>query len=288
MACSSGNSEPPSPWIRIDSPQTGTVTGQDTISVYGNAALSNGAYPDTPVYWYNNGNSGVAFSQVTCFIACIVAWSASIPLYLGENTIQVTFASSNDSVIVSRHQVMSIGGTVFMNSTGLPLADIYVNIHSASINRSDNTDVNGKYLFPSLPGDTYTVKPELLSAIASPCLSFTPANRSVTLVSTDMLSEDFVASIAQACYSVAGYISASTNPAAGQSGIRVTIDDGMGNTLNSYTDSSGNYFFRFVIPGTYTVTPYGTYASLTTFIPSSTSITVIDSDLQNIDFIKQY
>lgn len=273
------------PWIRIDSPISGVTTGLERILVSGNASLSNGGYPDATIYWYNNGNSGTANYEVSCFLACIVIWSANVPLNLGENTITVTFGSSSDSIVITRYQVMSISGEVLTETTGLPVPSVKVQTLGDNYNLSLYTNPDGQFTFSNLVSGTYTLEASLPSPLNSSCFSFTPSVRTVVLTSNDAANENFTASFADPCYSLSGRVTASNNSSFGQPNVMITIQDELGNTLATYTDSSGNYVFPFLISGTYTVTPSIAYS---TFFPVNTSVSVSSNDITGIDFLREF
>ena len=76
----------------------------------------------------------------------------------------------------------SISGTV--TSTGPPMVVVYISISGYILGM---TDSNGNYTIFGLPNGTYTVTP------SSAALAFTPADKSVTINGSNVVSVNFTA-----------------------------------------------------------------------------------------------
>jgi hypothetical protein len=278
----------PSAWLRIDSPVEGTSTGQNTVTVSGNAALYSGAYPTGSVTWSSAGYSGATDLRVTCLIACIGAFETDIPLSLGVNTITVTFMDGSDSVTISRYPLEAVGGRVVMNGTGAGVPDLQITLSGAT-SRSTRTNDNGEYAFTYVQSGTYSITPSLSVPQSSTCLSFVPSSRTIEVTTTDVLGQDFTSTQVSPCYSISGRITPSTNPTFGMPDIEVTLTDAHGVKLVHLTDESGMYFFHHLAAGIYTVTPSDCFwLDCAAFTPSSRTITITNGDVIGQDFLRQF
>jgi len=271
-------------WVRIDSPLDGFSTGSEFVTVEGNAAMRDGSYPGT-VYWINNGASGSLPQSTICILACITAFKGEVPLFPGINNITVYLLDGSDSVTVTRYPQVVARGKVDMDTAGpVPYVTISLSGDRDSFTR---TDVNGDYFFSYLTTGNYRVSAALVAPQSTACLSFSPDYRDFEVVNFDDIAGlDFIATQAASCYRVSGHISASTNPDASISGIRMALEDIDKNEYVVYSDGSGNYSFWHLAPGTYVVTPSDAYSG--TFIPETATVTITDSDVTAIDFVKQF
>jgi len=270
-----------SAWVRIDSPADGFSTGSETVIIEGDAAMRDGSYPE-PVYYVNNGVSGSLPQSTICILACITAFKGEVQLFPGENNITVYLVDGSDTVTVTRYPQVVAHGRVEMDTIGsVPYVTLTLSGDRDSFTR---TDTSGEYFFSYLTTGNYSVAAALVPPQSSDCLKFTPDTLDFEVANYDDISGlDFIATQVSPCFQVSGHISANTNPDASISDVRMSLKDIDDNEYVIYTDASGNYSFWHLAPGTYSVTPGdGTY------IPETSTVTITDSDVTSIDFIKVF
>ena len=102
-------------WVRIDLPVDGFSTGNEYVTVEGNAAMRDGSYPDS-VYWINDGASGSLPQSTICLIGCLAAFQGEVPLFPGDNIISVHLADGIDSVAVTRYPQVVVSGSISMDT----------------------------------------------------------------------------------------------------------------------------------------------------------------------------
>ena len=288
----SGGSETQA-WVRIDEPEDGSSSGSGVVIATGNAAMRNGSYPDT-IYWDSDCSSGVASQSVSCLVACVAAWEATIPLTLGENTITVIMSDGSDEVTITRYTQVRVTGRITMDEiSGASVPDIPVILTGTDTNYTTITDVMGYYTFYNIIAGTYTITPSQPSLPqSSNCLSFAPSSREITVPAddnSDIVGKDFIATQVTPCYSIGGRVTASTNPGYGLPDIKITLSDQAGNEMVRYTDETGGYSFSHFEPGTYTLTPsYCPFWPCASFIPAFKAVTIIDSSVYAQDFLQEF
>ena len=282
-------------WVGIDYPEDDYSTGSDVVIARGRAGMSDGSYPDG-VSWYSNYSSGGATSSVSCWLGCIAAWRATIPLALGENTITVTMRDASDEVTITRYTVVTVSGKITMDETSGTLpADIPVILTGIDTNRITRTDEGGNYSFSYITAGTYTITPSQPSPPqSSACLdNFTPSSREISVPTddnSDIVGQNFIATQGIPCYRIGGRVTASTNPSHGLSDREITLSDQDGNLMVRYTDAFGNYRFFHLEPGTYTLTPsYCTFElGCFTFIPDFIEVTITSNNIHSMDFLQEF
>lgn len=278
-------------WVRIDEPEDGSSTGSDFVIAKGNASFYDGSYPDT-IYWESNYSSGVATQYVGLFN--LVAWEATIPLTLGENTITVMMSDGSDEVTITRYTQVVVTGRITMDETsGASVPDIPVILIGNDTNYTTITGVMGYFSFSNIMAGTYTITPSQPSLPqSSACLSFAPSSREITVPTddnSDIIAQDFIATQVTPCYSIGGRVTASTNPGYGLPNRKITLSDQAGNEMVRYTDETGGYSFSHFEPGTYTLTPsYCILGSCASFIPAFKEVTIIDSSIYSQDFLQEF
>jgi hypothetical protein len=208
------------------------------------------------------------------------------------NTIAATFEGSSDSVTVNRIAVFDVTGRVSLQSTGEALVSPEVMVTLTRQGGASGVptilDESGNYIFGGLVAGSYTLSPALAPLVSS-CLSFSSSSRTVDLTTVDISGQDFAADQPMACHSIRGRVTASTNPAFGVNGIDVSIADSIGGSLRKVTDASGSFDFRYLPPGSYTITPRS--CPLTTcmpFVPETRSVVITNSDVIGQDFVEQF
>lgn len=129
-------------------------------------------------------------------------------------------------------------------------------------------DANGKYTFANLANGSYTVAPSLAG------YTFSPASAAVAVNGANVANVNFTATIVPPLtYSVSGTVSGSV-----QGGVTITLNPG---NVTTVTKADGTYVLSGIPDGPYVITP-----SLAgyTFTPSSTSVTVADANVANVNF----
>jgi len=290
-ACGGGDDDDSSAWIRIDAPVDGASTGADTVTVEGNAALDEAAYVVGPVYWYNDGASGVLPHQNVCILGCLAAFRGDVPLFLGSNTISVQLGNVSDSVTITRYPQVVATGTVVMNDAATsPVAGVTITL-SGDQASTTQSDAAGAYLFEFLRDGRYSVNASLTPPQLVGCLEFAPHSREFVVAADeydDIRGLDFTAQQLAPCFRISGQITASTNPDFGQPDIQVALTDSDGIEYVVYSGISGYYDFWHLPPGTYTVTPTQCSFGCATFIPAEASVTITDSDVFSVDFVRVF
>jgi hypothetical protein len=133
-------------------------------------------------------------------------------------------------------------------------------------NQTTNTDSGGNYVLSGLCPGSYTVVP------AQGCRLFNPASVPVTL-GTNASGVNFI-TYSNNLSRIRGQV---TDGVHGLSNVQVTATGGRTNL----TDSSGNYVFSSLCPGTYVITPW-----LSNYCVSSQSVTVGSAQTTNgVDFV---
>lgn len=287
------NSGPP---IFIESPTNGFSTTATSVTVTGFVNRRDGSFPNGSVSWSNGGSSGttpVYCGVFCCFIVCTGSWQTTVPLNVGTNTITAAFEGASASVSVTRIPVFVVSGRASMQGIGLGLTspDVLVARTDAAGSFSIFTilDQSGNYAFTGLLAGSYTIRPQLAYSVSSSCLTFTPASRTVDVITADVLGQDFTAAGASPCYSIRGQVTASNNPGFGVEGVDVFIKDSSGSSFRKVTDAQGLYEFLFLVPGTYTITPESCiWGTCNTFIPATQSVTIVSSDVTGQNFVEQF
>jgi hypothetical protein len=166
---------------------------------------------------------------------------------------------------------------VFVSGSTFNIAGQITGIGSAGANVSltgvatanTTTDSNGNYNFGGLLNGTYTVVPSY------PGVTFTPASQTVTLNGLSQNNVNFTA-VATNPLSISGTI------AGVGSGTTVQLTGAA--SLLAVTDSSGNYSFNGLIPGSYQVTPieYGY-----NFTPDTQTVSLSTTSMSGVNFAAQ-
>jgi photosystem II stability/assembly factor-like uncharacterized protein len=161
----------------------------------------------------------------------------------------------------------SITGRLTTTIGNAPLAGIAVKATTAQgFSRSGTTDSQGYYSIISLPAGDYTVTPQ--------AAGFTPASRTFNGLNSDQTANF---SGVQG-FDIAGRVTSSTN---GRGVFDVTMTLGGAASATATTDASGNYVFRDLLPGDYTITPS---KPVFTFSPINRLFTVSNADITGADF----
>ncbi|MCP4626019.1 MAG: PQQ-binding-like beta-propeller repeat protein [bacterium] len=171
----------------------------------------------------------------------------------------------------------SLSGAI-EDANGTPLSSVAVTIDGLNtVPETATTDANGSYTFTGLSFDTYTITPVLQG------YGFTPPFQEITIASSDAIKDKTnVGFITTKGYQISGRaidLAESDDIEQGISGVTVSLSGST--TASATTDANGAYSFVGLDNGNYTVTPrYINY----TFDPTSQSITVASTNVDNVDF----
>ena len=197
----------------------------------------------------------------------------STPAYLPFAYYLSTLTGPTNGLIFANPQGSSIQPTVtaagrVTGADGGPLGGVTVSV-TGTASRSVLTDQNGYYTLTSLPNNgNYTVTPAL------PNYNFTPANRVLTNLSSDIAGANFAA---QDTYTISGQVRDSANAAL--AGATVSLSGTQ--TASVQSDAGGFYTFPVQTGGSYTVT----VAKLSyVFAQSSQSFPNVSANQKNADF----
>ena len=171
---------------------------------------------------------------------------------LGPNAGGVDFVALRDAYTISGHLTNGAAG----------VSGIMVSAGGTNVTL---TDATGLYVFSNLCAGSYTVTP------SASCDVITPASRTVSVGPGDMPGVDFGA--LALVYNVSGRIT--------ESGIGVSNIIVQAGNQTTNTDSTGNYVFSGLCPGSYTVTPS---QGCRLFNPASVPVT-LGPNASGINFI---
>ncbi len=224
---------------------SGTVASTDVSGYYSITGLSSATYHVTPAktdYTFNPTARDVIIS--------------------GGNETAVDFSS-----IYIPPTTYSISGRV-TDSQGSGIAQVSISIGSGPV---ASTDSSGNYAITGLPAGMYILTP------AKTGTTFSPASRSATITSTNVVGMDFTGTtLPTPVYGISGRVT--DNTGIGVAGVSVSD----GNSRSILTDSMGNYSLGGFSSGSYILIPI---KSGFTFSPTSLSVNVSDADLIAKDFL---
>lgn len=293
--CGKQDSVPPPPSgpsgeVLVDSPtSSGTYTVyRDTVELSGTRR----AWVSS-VTWKNTSTGEVGAGKVINSIqqcwslgyvyeCTVYLWSASVPLQLGDNPIEINGDGVlADSIAVTRAPSFGLSGTVAFNGAGqfnimLALRDP-AGVSSPQFSYSDGS---GSYRFSYVPAGTYTLAP------SDPCYTFSPASRSVTGSGADISGMDFALD-AKPGATVSGRLTWATN-GSGIGGVPVSRSHA-GIAVNATTVVSrfdGYFTFTCVPDGFYVITPdLSGLVGPSSFTPPNRSVAVVNAtDVTGQDF----
>lgn len=170
----------------------------------------------------------------------------TFPYFDSINGFGFTYVAKVDETSAS----YSITGRV-TNSLNAPIAGVFVDAvnQQGSYVGSNKTDAQGYYSLISLPPGDYTVTPQRYSSTGSAHYIYAPPSRTFTGLSSDQTA-DFTAT---QTYDIQGSINHQTIPGLPIFDVTVTLSGAASAT--TVTDAFGNFFFRDLTTGNYTVTP---------------------------------
>ncbi len=163
----------------------------------------------------------------------------------------------------------SISGTV-RTSSGIGIAGIPITLSGAA-SATTITDTNGGYMFAGLLKGSYTLVPSQ----SGPGYAFTPLDRTVNIVNTDVTGQDFTVTT----YVLSGRVT--NNSGIGFSGVSITLSGT--ESLSTTTDANGYYTFAVFQTGAYTITPSMSVPGYT-FTPAQKTVSVTSGDVTGQNF----
>lgn len=273
-------------WVRIDSPIDGFSTGEEYVTVKGNAALGEASYAPEAIYWYNNGSSGVLPHRTICILSCLAVFQGDVPLFIGTNTISVQLDNGSDTVTGTRYPQVLAQGRVMMDTTGYGVPGVTITLSGDSDSTTETDISSGGYFFSDLRDGRYSVHANLIPPQSTDCLNFTPDKHDFEIITNlDISNLDFTATQLMPCYLISGKVTASTDPDAIIPEFKMTLTDSDNNEYIVYPNQfRRDYYFWHLAPGTYTLTPSDDVGGI--YIPESSTVTITDSDLSGVDFIR--
>ncbi len=248
---------------------TVTKTGEGTGTVTSNPAGINCGTDCTKSY---TSGTSVTLTAAADAGSAFAGWSggtgsASSCSGTGDCTFNIT---ADSGVTATFSLTYSITGKI-VNVLGGPLPNISVNL-SGLVTTTVITNAQGVYTFTNLLPGSYTITP------SSAFHTFTPSSRSVNITNSNITEQNFTAMRSRTItgYTISGSI---TSGGIGLSGVVVNLT-GAGNATVA-TDANGNYIFRGLSNGNYTVTPSLTgYA----FAPTSRDVTINNANITGVNF----
>jgi|GEM_PF-1715099 len=247
--------------------KTGTGTG--TVTAGANCALN--WVGNTGTCTVNHGTA-ITLSGSADAGSAFAGWSGGTGSASGcTGTGDCTFNITADSGVTATFSLTySITGRI-VNVLGGPLPNISVSL-SGAVTTTVITNAQGVYIFTNLFPGSYTITP------SSAFHTFTPSSRSVNITNSNITEQNFTAMRSRTItgYTISGSI---TSGGIGLSGVVVNLT-GAGNATIA-TDANGNYIFRGLSNGNYTVTPSLTgYA----FAPTSRDVTINNANITGVNF----
>jgi len=172
------------------------------------------------------------------------------------------FAVGGDGTILHTTYLYSLSGTV----TGDTQAGVNVCLSGCGVTKCTTTDASGNYSFTRLSNCTYTITPSKTN------YTFTPTSTPVTVSGADVTGINFTAT--ENTYTISGTVAGEI-----QADVTMTLAGSVSPTTT--TDTSGNYAFRGLKIGSYTITPSGTGYY---FTPTNKKVTINLTDMPNQNF----
>jgi len=185
-----------------------------------------------------------------------------------EVTVTTTNLSTNNFFAM-----FSISGNV-ANNHGVPIPNVQITRRAGSSAVTTVTDANGNYRFSDVRSGNYTLEVNPTPAMAG--MSLSPALRSLTVVSNNLTNQNF-----NAWFSISGRVTDS-GTGLGLANVEVKREQGL-STVRAFTDAQGNYQFRDVRSGSYSITPVLRGSS---FVPASRNVTVGTGSTTGVNFLR--
>ncbi len=209
--------------------------------------------------------------------AYVVGYTSDIktfPSYSFANAFSDSFGPSITFVakIEGNTPSYSVSGRL-TTAANVPIGGVMVRAFNANFSRYTFTDQDGYYSIVSIPAGDYTVAPGRDGNNGH--FVFTPNPRSFPGLSSNQTANFTGTQV----FDITGRVTSSTVPGLGVFDVTVTLSGAASATTN--TDANGNYAFRDLTPGAYTMTPSkGGF----TFDPVNRATTITNADRSAIDF----
>jgi protocatechuate 3,4-dioxygenase beta subunit len=258
--------------VTIQGSLNSATNGSFTIDFYSNQSCDPSGNGEGKTY--------LGSTSVTTDASGIVGFTANLPVAVPVG--QFISATATDDAgntsefsqcTVASPTGLLISGTV-KNSSFVPLNGVSVRLTGTPKLLTTVTDRFGNYKLKVPTGGNYTVTPVLSN------FAFTPPNRTYTTPLTNQTNQDFVGT--KTNFTINGSVkSGSQGTFPPLSGVTITLSGTSGGT--TLTDNNGNYFFKNLVAGSYTVTAAKQGFTMT---PPSTILTLTTADA-TANFIAQ-
>ena len=197
---------------------------------------------------------------------------------------QSSYPFYRNTGLANGNSMAGLVGDEWDNTAGLPTSNMPANIQGLIVlSNSPTSSSNANAVIHQLPGGALIFDASTLQWSWGLDNTMTPinaVNAKVAQITTNILNDMGATPLAPSSnvlltstYSVAGHISGITSVAT------VTLS-GTDSRVTS-TDSNGNYIFKVLMNGSYTVTPSQTGA---TFMPAGQSVTINGASVPNVNF----
>ena len=239
-----------------------SISGQVTLNgapYEGAAVVLSGDAGDSTTTDASGNYSFAGLFNGTYTVTPTVSGQTLTPTSISPIVVSGADSTGNDFAL----DTYTLSGQVTVGGSGYP--GVTVNL-TGDATDADSTDGSGNYSFTGLLRGAYIVTPSLSGQ------TFNPANYTPGITGSDITGLDFTLN----AWSISGNVSNGDGP---MEWINVTLSGDA--TSSTRTDSSGDYTFTNVLPGSYTVTPV---AAPQTFSPTSASFPSLSGNETGVDF----
>ena len=197
---------------------------------------------------------------------------------------QSSYPFYRNTGLANGNSMAGLVGDEWDNTAGLPTSNMPANVQGLVVlSNSPTSSSNANAVIHQLPGGALIFDASTLQwswGLDNTMAPINAVNAKVAQITTNILNDMGATPLAPSSnvlltstYSVAGHISGITSVAT------VTLS-GTDSRVTS-TDSNGNYIFKVLMNGSYTVTPSQTGA---TFMPAGQSVTINGASVPNVNF----
>jgi YVTN family beta-propeller protein len=179
-------------------------------------------------------------------------------------TADCTVSATFEPVHVSTHKIFGI----VKNVANVPLQNVVMTL-SGDAGSTVYTDIQGEYKIKSLTDGNYTI------TLSKPGFVFAQSGQTVTISGANV-HLDFVGQP----ISISGTVTNSAG--APMPNVLITLSGDDGATKMVYTDSNGNYKFKRLTDGTYTITPS---KGVRIFTPANITVTISGASVTMQNFV---
>lgn len=216
---------------------------------------------------FDNTVTSVTLSAQAATGSVFLGWSGDCT---GTGPTCVVTLDADKTVTATFDGAYTISGSV-RTPLGSPIAGATITLGGA-VDTTVITDASGNYSITGLINGDYTITPSLTG------YSFTPAQRIITIGGVSLSQMNFIGTTSTPMYSISGMVSGS----GGEPVPEVTLTLSGDLTRTAVTGPLGQYVFKDLPNGSYTVTPS---KAGYTFTPVSSSALIIDgADITGVNF----